>query len=197
MDIVFLDLETLGTDPQKDAIVEIGLVQVAENHGTKQKWWIRPTDEELAAADPGALRINNFYARAVIEDGDQARTDYVFPNHRVYLASKLAAITNKCILAGINVQFDYAFLSHWMHKYGNPPAWDYHILDVPTYAAGIINTHHMYKQDQGPLRPPFRAGTISDILNVKRPSEEHTALGDAEWSYNIWRAVNDEGATLL
>lgn len=183
MDIVFCDLETTGLDPNRHAIVEIALIKGEEVYDK----WIKLTVQELAVAESIALKVNQYWARVQDVEDDRVVDSGNFP--RVYYSRQEAAydiaqFTDGCILAGNNVKFDQQFLEVWLRKHGACPTWDYHVLDVPTYAAGFLTA------SSASAKPPFKSSFISQALRVPEPDEAHTAMGDALWSKRIWEACN-------
>ena len=194
MNIVFCDIETTGLDPQRDAIIEIALIK----KGEEKAYWIELTEDELGAASAQALQVNHYYRRAKNLEVVGARCP---PEDRKVAAFEIAAYTEGCVLAGNNVKFDQAFLEVWLRRHGACPAWDYHVLDVPTFAAGTIaerwNASHdvMEEEDADALREalavPFKSRAISNAVGVTEPEgdSEHTALADARWAKAVWDAV--------
>lgn len=204
-DIVFLDLETTGLDPQRHTITEMGPI---DPDGREREIWISLNATELRDADAIALQINHYYERRQYHSsfqrqlGDASRAHQVVsntPEHRVTWAVALTAQLDGVILAGNNVKFDQAFLEAWLRRHGACPTWDYHVLDVPTYAAAVLNERRkdiirQHKRgEKAPYEafaPPFKSRAISAALHITEPEgdEAHTALADARWSKTIWKA---------
>lgn len=172
MDIVFTDIETTGLDPQRHTITEIAMIK-----GAQEKCWaIDLWPEELAAADSMAMKINGHYKLARYDASNR-----VTCADRYKFAKELAHWTEGCILAGNNVKFDQQFLEAWLRNEGQCPAWDYHVLDVPTFAAGVWGLTDL----------PFKSSKVSVIFDVEEPkgADAHTAMADAMWSKRLWEAA--------
>lgn len=199
-DIVFCDVETTGLDPQRHTILELALIKGSE----ERVWWIEPTVGEQRVADTGALKVNHYWHRqssasvqvmrhhhhvTIIPPPDEHSDDHdpSRPDRREE-ACNIAQFTAGCILAGNNVKFDQMFLETWLRRHGACPVWDYHVLDVPTFVAGVIHGRH---PEEAVLPPPFKSSRISEMWGVPEPEgdDKHTALADAQWSKAMWEAV--------
>ncbi len=187
MTTVFADLETTGVDAFRHHLWEIGLI-VRDDTGADREycWQVRP---DLTSADPMALKIGGYYKRAKVKD-DQvgcARTlvdpDYAFdPSTTVRsvrtIAAELAAILDGVVLAAANVAFDAGFLAAFLRANGQAPAWDYHLLEVESYAAGAIG-----------MVPPWKLDRLAAELGVKLPDGRHSALADARLARDVYDAA--------
>lgn len=168
--IVFVDIETTGLDPQRHTIFEIALI----TPDFERTYWLKMTPDELGAADSMALQINRYYNR---------RAGHTI-NDPALSAQEIAKLTAHSVLAGNNVKFDQQFLDVWMRKHGAAPAWNYHVLDVPTFAAGYL------LREAVKLEPPFKSSKVSRAFDVPEPAGDnaHTAMADAQWSKAMYDA---------
>lgn len=204
MDIVYLDLETTGVEYWRHTIFEIGMIMP---NGYEREIWIQPSSDDLRIADTNALRVNNYNrlfaeresrpGKEFLSRGGNGLTRRVVKGtaEKERLAATLAEWTDGVLLAGCNVKFDQEFLEAWLRRYGACPTWDYHVLDVPTYAAGVYNakTRHVKKGTSlGLIPPPFKTSKLADAFKVPEPEEAHTALGDARWSKQLYEAALSE-----
>jgi hypothetical protein len=95
------------------------------------------------------------------------------------------------VVIGCTVNFDTETLEPLLRRHDLAPGWDYHILDVTTFAAGWLrgqiaanNREHL------DLTPPFKSRTIAAALGITQPADEqHTALGDARLAQRLYDAV--------
>jgi DNA polymerase III alpha subunit (gram-positive type) len=177
--IAFIDIETTGIDPTYADLVEVGIITEA---GGEFEAFNSDVTKTLGEASVDALRINRYYERE--RDGDHLAA--------YQLAWEIATRTSGHVLAGANVHFDMHFLEAWMRRVGLAPAWDYHVLDVPTYAAAYINSRDGRTQKKfKPIYPPFRMNNeMFERLELKRDETlKHTALGDAKTAQMVWNYV--------
>lgn len=175
--VVFIDTETTGLEPDRHEVWEIGLIR--GDTGEEIQWAIRP---DLSKADPGALRINRFYERVP--------ASWSSPH---YVAERLAILTAGKHLVGAVPSFDAAFLERFLRRYGQAPAWHYHLVDVEALAVGRLTA--MVTHEAGiPLRPPWDSRALSRALGIpEQPAaDKHTALGDARWAKAIYDKVMGE-----
>lgn len=183
MDICFIDIETTGLDPDRHTITEIAFLRPGMAT-TAFCCFFDLTVEEHAVATPKALELNHYYQRAnhPIRHPDGGFIAKVPPHDRRHTAFTIAELTSGCVLAGAGVHFDQRFLETWMRRHGACPAWDYHVIDIPTYAAGYL----------GGVEPPFTTKKISDAYSVKQPEgdDKHTAYHDALWCKRVWDAIH-------
>lgn len=192
-EIVFLDLETTGLDPDRHTITEIGLILPI--YPLKLGYWVCLTDEEISVADTCALQVNHYQHRTLNRPGSLGLINH---SNRGPAARRIAYLTDKSILAGCNVKFDQVFLEKWLRRHGACPTWDYHVLDVPTYVAGVLNERRRVllaqhkrgvKAPYDELKPPYTTKHICEALGLEMPEEAHTALGDARLAKQMWEAV--------
>ncbi len=161
---VFLDCETTGLDPARHQIWELALV---EEDGTEHCWQLAANS---AAADPNALEISRFWERRSARQtsgGVVART--------------VAAVTKGHGLVGAQVHFDVAFLTPLLVHHRERPAWNYRLIEVESLLAGALGRPQPWDLDE-------MAGRVG-VLRVD--ADRHTALGDARWAREVYRAVMD------
>jgi DNA polymerase III epsilon subunit-like protein len=126
MRYAIVDTETTGLDPDRAAILEICVV-VLEGGRRVDRFWsrIRPTEEELAMAEPKALEVNGYAARP--EAWDDAPT---FGE----VAEKIAAVLDGSVAVGHNVQFDLAMIRASFRRHGFAGRVPYRAVDTITLA---------------------------------------------------------------
>lgn len=174
--VVYVDCETTGLDPDRHEIWDLAIIT---GDGTEYDWHLRPN---LKDADPGALRITDFYRRTADWDrlrdlGDDAPA-WETPNTAYYVPHEVARLTSGKHLVGAVPSFDAAFIERLLRKAGLVPAWHYHLIDVESLAAGKLG-----------LPPPWSSDDLAEKLGVPRLDGKHTALGDARWAMKMYEAV--------
>lgn len=179
MKIAFIDIETTGLDPRIADLVEVGII--VDDY--EFEYFNANVDTAHASID--AMRINRYYER--YDDAKKAMQPRA-------MAQSIARLTSGCVLAGANVHFDKHFLEDWMTEVGFVPAWDYHVLDVPTYAAAYLNTIASLNphQEVKPIVPPYRMNNelLRRLGLTRDEAAKHTALGDARTAKMVWDYVS-------
>jgi DNA polymerase III epsilon subunit-like protein len=155
-EIIVVDVETTGFDPDRHETVEVA-------------WWNLDTGERshfvpvhdvptaLAGANIRSLQINRYIDRLAEAEQD---TEYVELN-------RLWDQLNGNTLAGSNPRFDAGFLATMFQK-GNrltTEPWHYRLWDLAPYAAGVLGLDYLPGLDD-----------VCKELGVNRP--DHSAEGD-------------------
>lgn len=196
--LCFADVETTGTDPDRHHLWEIGIVvrDIARDGDIDREycWQITP---DLSTADPGALRISRYYDRNQHSD-EPVGTSYSpvhpapefrgFRETTVETAHSVANILSDAVLVAANVGFDAAFLDRFLRHNHQAPSWNYHLLEIESYAAGALG-----------IEPPWRLDGLLDAFGIKVPEDQrltarHTALGDALAVRDLYDACRDPEA---
>lgn len=169
-EVLFVDTETTGLDPDRHEIWEVALVDAKDVYQV----WQLPVD--LGRADPRALAINGYYERA----GTERLVS--LPQ----FAEEFEVLTRGAHLAGSVVSFDEERLRRLLQWHGACPGWHYHLIDVEAMAVG-------YLHGRGPepwLNLPWDSEELSRAVGVDPfPFDRHTALGDARWAKAIYDTV--------
>lgn len=191
-DVVFIDTETLGLDPDHHPVWEVGMIVGR----TEFLWHVHVTEREKSLAHPIALDIGRFDERY----GQDAEVIT-----RRELAQNLwHHIPKGAHLAGAVVSFDEERLRRLMWAEGLSPRWHYHLIDVETLAAASLITTFATIQEvgknpdaDGPTQaeamlayPPWKSDDLSRAIGVDPEDfDRHTALGDARWAKAIYERV--------
>lgn len=167
-EVVFIDTETTGLDPDKHEIWDIALVYENEHGIWEEFQTFLPVD--LGKADFRALEIGGFYDRYE----DPGSSQWVQGSLRL-----VEQITRGKHLAGAVVSFDEERLRKLFQRRGLCPGWSYHLIDVECLAAGKLGYY-----------PPWKSDTLSDELGIDTSNfDRHTASGDAWWAKAIYDKV--------
>lgn len=187
--IAFVDLETTGTDPARHHLWEVAVItRGVDGQDHEYCWQTRP---DLSTADPMALKISRYYMRTAFDEdpvGESVKVAHPtseaskIPTVRE-LAAELAVLLDGAVLAAANVAFDAAFLDRFLRANGQAPAWDYHLLEIESYAAGALG-----------MQPPWKLDRFATELGVKLPEDRHTALADARLARDVYDAAGKQGA---
>lgn len=170
--IVFLDTETTGLDPDRHEIWDLAYII----DGRERQWFIEP---DLATADPLALKIGHYFDRF---PGWVGKTDTLrSPN---FIAKALVTNLRDRHIVGAVPSFDDAFLKRFVHRWGFPVTWHYHLIDVEALAVG-------YLAHRGVTTfLPWNSEQLSGDIGVNPIDfERHTAIGDARWAKAIYEKI--------
>lgn len=176
-DVVFLDTETLGLDPDAPvwefaAVRRLDPVGEVELHFTihhDPAHWLDGFPEEFLA-------------------DYLSRYDPAEAWGEVAAVGAIHAITKGAIVLGSNPGFDIDHLAKLLRRNGIEPEWHYHPLDIPTLAMG-----YLAGQGQAPAQP-WKSDLLSAAIGVS-PDDyaRHTAMGDVKWTMAQWDAVMGNG----
>ena len=180
--IVFVDTETTGLDPDRHEIWEVACIYrgtVFTSRDTESEEWIEkvwrlPVD--LGRADPVALRLTGFHERT----GFMSQPSPTKPND---FAADFAKITRGKHLAGAVVSFDEERLRKLLRANGACPEWHYHLIDVEALAVGSLAAAGK------PPPLPWDSEDLSRNLGIEPDAHRHEALADARWAKRLYEAV--------
>lgn len=178
--IVFLDCETTGLNPDIHDVWEIGLIVRDHDGDAEYSWMIRP---DLTHADPKALAIGRYYER--FPTGLDAACD---PRET---AAELAPLLDSAVVIGSNPAFDQAFLTRWLRKHGQVWAAHYRTVDVATLAAGYSLAKAALPVEPGdPMHLPYSVHKLSHAFGIDPGDyDRHTALGDCQWVRDLYSRI--------
>jgi DNA polymerase III epsilon subunit-like protein len=173
---VTVDVETTGLDPERDVVIEVGLV-VEVDEGFRTEEFSLPFDKSLA--NPEALRINGWGQRDFPEE--------MSPQDAAY---HLQLVLSNCHLVGKNPSFDAGFLKALLGTYGLGPSWHHRLVDVGALAWGC-HSAWMMERGESPRPQPPSVDQVAEMVDVPRSLKDgyHTALDDALWAYRVFREV--------
>lgn len=171
--ILWLDTETTGLSPDKNGIIEIGII-IDFDYEAKHRiqHTMKPTGRYV---DSEALKINGF-TRDQIKD--------FIPWEELYktFMDGLAEIAEggTFVLAGQNVSFDNRFMKSWEKQCGSTTKHDWSAIVEQN---GFIDTMDLFKRLQGQCRIPSheskKLGNICKVLGIEL-GNAHSAMADIE-----------------
>jgi hypothetical protein len=186
--VIFVDTETTGLDPERHELWDIALI---EADGTEHEWHLRPLD--IAAADPGALRVGRFYERTGLPGWDWSNL------RRDIAARQIASLTANKHLVGAVPWFDAAFLARFLRDNDAQEAWHYHMIDVETLAVGYLagGAGKLWDPEratppQGAYQPPWKHDGLAFWLVINKDDPmyaKHTAIGDARMAREFYARI--------
>lgn len=150
MNILFLDLETTGTNPDVHSIIQIGAALFVEGKKVDQ-FKINLAPRENSITDLGALRVNKNSLSALNSKNDRKTAFIKFID---WILSLNLKYEGQLIICGHNVHFDLSFIKSTLKEY-NIEGWDsvvsYRIQDTNTIGRFLINNGllHIPKSQKG------------------------------------------------
>ncbi|ORJ92594.1 hypothetical protein A6F55_23820 [Prescottella equi] len=186
--LVFIDTETTSLHPVHRRPWEIAMIR--RHNGTTTSCLIQVADVDLADADPRSLDVGRFWERHA---GYRDPAKYVasdrepVPLLEYDAARQVAEFTAGAQFVGVNPAFDADVLDRMLRRNRLMPLWDYHLLDVPAMALGMLHAQAEMQVIESAPELPYRSYQLSQLCGVNPPteSERHTAYGDACW-VELW-----------
>jgi DNA polymerase-3 subunit epsilon len=154
--LIICDTETTGL-LEHHVPLEVGFWDLSTDaHG---RFLPELTSDDLAMADPEALRINRYYERGLDREPQDVTGYRLMQFHRVMA---------KNVLVGSNPSFDAGMLNRAFKRHGLPvDPWFYKMIDIGTYAAGVLSL---------PIINPPKLATVCELLDIE--AGDHSAMGD-------------------
>lgn len=176
-DLVFVDIETTGADPYRHEILEVSVVRVKQEWRADGKpaftvlseWSVKTLPENIASADPAALRINGY---TVTRWKDAVRIKPAL--------EEFARRTDGAIMVSHNVAFDAGFLEKYMSDYAIPSSMHYHRLDTVSMALAKLHSH--------PDVLRYSLAELCKYFDIPR-DELHSALPDARACFELFKRL--------
>lgn len=202
-DVVFLDTETTGLEPDRHTIWEVGLI----TPDGREHVWQFPVDE--ITADPFALDIGHWWDRRWSTDNEVDVLNAVYEADNAKSRRKNFPEEGKATkpdqrwcrhfrdligtahICGAIPSFDEERLRRLLLANGVRHRWHYHIIDVEALAAGYICGNWPDDPSQRSLAaPPWNSNDLSRAVGVDPDDfDRHSAMGDARWAKAIYEAV--------
>lgn len=172
-DLVFVDVETTGLDPDRHELLEVAAIRVDGVHLEPVTRFftarIRPSAPGIAGADLRALEVNGYTA--------ELWADAISLEEAM---QQLAPVLEGAMVAGHNVRFDWAFLSRALAQCRLPVPETYHLLlDTASLAWLLVTTGRTQS---------LSLDAACTALGISRPSP-HRALDDAAASLRVAREI--------
>ena len=167
-DLAFIDTETTGLNPESHELLEVAAYVVGDRRFDTIHFSL---EIDVDRADQRALEINGYHDRR--EELARIR----MPDR--WAASLLSEKLKDVTPVGNNVAFDLAFLSAFLSLEGhNPRPWNYAALDLKAFVAGRCG-----------MTQPASTKLIAEVADVPLPEDAHTAIADAQWNYDVFKAL--------
>jgi DNA polymerase III epsilon subunit-like protein len=185
MNILYIDTETTGIDPQNNSIIELAAILEVEGK------IVDTFQETLAPKVNGnisleALKVNKNSITKVLafEDRQQKVLKFIDWLLRFNLSGPL-------YICGHNVAFDIAFIKETLKEF-NISGWDsavsYRLIDTSTIGTFLINSGVINLSDGMPKGSSLEKLALA--LNIEvRGRKLHSAMGDVELTREVYQAL--------
>lgn len=177
--LAFIDLETTGLNPATHEIIEVAGIIVRQvpraDRGAGldvvEEFELKVKPTRLETAEPDALRINGYND-----------ADWLFAADLHQAMKLVAEKTKDCILVGLNIAFDAAFLEAGFRAAGVANEMHFHTIEIMSMAFAKLY------DDQRVSRFSLRA--LAEYFGIENP-RAHTALADIRTTFEVYKRLLD------
>jgi DNA polymerase-3 subunit epsilon len=170
--LAFVDIETTGFDPNKQEIIELGVV-IAKMNGDKleivDQLDLKIAPKHIENAEAGALRVNGYN-----------EADWLFAIDLETAMKTFVKKTEGAIFVAHNVTFDYGFIDANLKRLGIENKLHFYILDTVSVAFSILRQN----DDMGKIS--LRA--LCEKYGVEN-KKAHSAYADALATYEVFKKL--------
>lgn len=182
--LCFLDTETTSLNRRTRQAWDIGLIR-REPDGSEEESAFFVKDLDLREADPTSLRIGRFYDRYRMDHEVKDGLDRYLYLAPIGAARAVERMTRGAVLVGAVPSFDEETLARLLYDNGLVPAWNYHLVDVETLAAGALRMPPKWDFDK----------VLAAYGLTYDEADRHTAIGDARMAMWLFDAVMTGGTS--
>jgi hypothetical protein len=178
-DLVFMDTETLGLDPDAP-IWEFAGIRRGPNTGAPG--CVVEAELRLFIRHDPLPWMREYPERFAHDYRQRYNADAALEEE---LAAKaIFAFTTGAVVIGAVPSFDTERITKLLKRHGYDWGWHYHLMDVENAVVG-------YLAAQGRVMPPpWDSDELSNALGVDPERyARHTALGDVQWTMAQWDAM--------
>lgn len=170
--LIFVDIETTGTDPDKHEIIELAYILVRQDKGIftvieEREFKVKP--EHIETAEPAALKMNGY------DEGQ-----WIFASSLADVMKAFGAASKSAVFVAQNVTFDYSFIERALAKSGVPNELYYAKLDTISMAY-----NKLYKD---PRATGFTLKKLCEYFGVEN-GKAHTALADTRATFEVFKKL--------
>lgn len=166
--IIFLDCETTGLNPDKHEIIEIGAVK---EDGTTFECKVIPL--HIKEADPEALKINGYN----LKDWGES----FLLHHALQLLNEFVGKDMPYFMA-YNTSFDLSFLEKAYRDCNLPWPFHYHKLDLLTLAWA-------WREKTWDMNLSLSLKNVCLALGIEPEPAIHSALNGAQKAYEVYKKL--------
>lgn len=175
--LLFLDLETTGLDPDRHEIVEIGAIlarQTARPGKTAsveiiEEIEIKVKPEHIETAEPEALNVNGYN-----------EAEWVFATDLKQALESLTKKADKAVVVAQNTPFDVSFLEHAFRKTDLKYPFGHHSLDTVSLAYAKLSGEEGINK--------FTLWSLCEYFGIKN-EKAHTAMADVRATFEVYKKL--------
>lgn len=181
MNILFIDCETTGLDPSRNAMIEFA----AELHssGAKVAEFSTPMYDKKSPVTLGALRVNGKNLKQIYELKDEAVALMELVDWLLSLK-----VEGPVYVCGHNVHFDISFLRALFNKYnleGLDQVIGYHFIDTSAIGIALVASGKLQVENNKVSLSSLAKALGIDISQYQL----HTAGGDVKLTVDVYNAM--------
>jgi DNA polymerase-3 subunit epsilon len=174
-DLIFVDIETTGFDPNKHEIIELAYILVRQKGGNgtdfevieEREFKIKP--EHIETAEPQALKVNGY------DEGQ-----WLFASSLSDVMKVFAEKSKGAVFLSHNVTFDYSFIERAFTKTGVKNEMFYAKLDTISMAYAKLH--------KSPHIERFALAKLCEFFGIEN-SRSHSALSDTRALFEVYKKL--------
>lgn len=174
-DLIFVDIETTGFDPEKHEIIELAYILVRQKGGEGKEFEIieekefRIKPEHIETAEPQALKVNGY------DEGQ-----WLFANSLTEVMKVFAEKSKGAVFLSHNVTFDYSFIERAFTKTGIKNEMFYAKLDTISIAYAKLHANKHIER--------FALQKLCEFFGIEN-TRAHSALADTRALFEIYKKL--------
>lgn len=171
MQLLFVDTETTGLDPEIHELIEIGAIKTDIYGNMIDTYEASFSIEKPEVANPAALKVN----------GRQLKDDpVIFRNDRELEASSFHAFSWGTTIVAKNILFDASFLRQFLQSQGLEPQWSHRMVDItglafPLYFVGAVKS--------------LSSTDLCRFLGIQEEPHPHRAMNGAKQARELYLKI--------
>lgn len=186
MKLMFIDVETTGTDPSRHAIIQLaGQIWVGGSLKKAFNWRMWPRGKEITEE---AVRVTGISAKQMLSYPPSSHAIEAFIH---ILGEWVSAFDrhDKFFLVGFQANFDASFIRQWFLDHGNNFFGSY-FWHPPIDVAQLAMFHLLNRR---PRMIDFRLESVAGELGIEFEGTSHDAVYDVEVTRKIWEKITRGG----
>lgn len=168
--LLFVDLETTGLNPDVHEIIEVGCLLVnGKNLKVISEYSAKIKPKHINTATPKAIEVSGYIP--LLWENAKSEEEVL---------GDLVRLAPNAIVVGWKVDFDWWFLEHAFERHRISYDFDYHLIDV------IPLAYAYFRKREGINGLGLRK--VAAYFKIKM-EEQHDALGDIKGTYRVFKKL--------